>query len=247
MIPPVDSDKSMDRSTFQANYDQVWQTLNELLVEYGFKFKIREKTLGKLETGFVIFSHNPHFSKVSNGFKAFVIPPKAMMKKWEDGKIKIYAEVHRVSEESTQLMLRPEIFGFASTVFDDSSLSGEWRLCQSNGKFEFEMFNEIATRLQKKSMLENSGESATKLSNEMPENASTTAAGETSNILVDSAPEGAEIFLNSQLVGMTPSRLSLKPGKYQVILRKSRYKRYIRQFVVIQGSDLTISVELKEN
>ena len=74
------------------------------------------------------------------------------MKKWEDGKMKIYAEVHRVSDESTQLMLRPEIYGFSSTFLDDSSISGEWRLCQSNGKFEFEVFNEIATRLQKKSM-----------------------------------------------------------------------------------------------
>ncbi len=247
MVPPVDSDKSMDRSTFQADYDQVWQSLDDLLVEYGFKFKIREKSLGKIETGYVIFSHNRHFSKVSSGFKAFVIPPRGMMKKWEDGKMKIYAEVHRVSEESTQLMLRPEIYGFSSTFFDDSSISGEWRLCQSNGKFEFEVFNEIATRLQKKSMLGNSGESATKPTEEVSEAAATTAAGETSNVLVDSAPEGAEILLNNQLVGMTPSRLTLKPGKYQVILRKSRYKKYIRQFVVIQGSDLTISVELKEN
>jgi PEGA domain-containing protein len=247
MVPPVDSDKSMDRSTFQAEYDRVWQTLDELLVEYGFKFKIREKPLGKIETGFVIFSHNSHFSKISNGFKAFVIPPKGMMKKWEDGKIKIYAEVHRVSDESTQLMLRPEIYGFSSTFLDDSSISGEWRLCQSNGKLEFEMFNEIATRLQKKSMMENSGESGKEPTKEVSATASTTVAGETSTVLVDSAPEGAEILLNNQLVGMTPSRLILKPGKYQVILQKSRYKKYIRQFVVIQGSDLTISVELKEN
>jgi len=247
MVPPVDSDKSMDRSTFQADYDQVWQTLDELLVEYGFKFKIREKSLGKIETGYVIFSHNRHFSKVSSGFKAFVIPPRGMMKKWEDGKMKIYAEVHRVSDESTQLMLRPEIYGFSSTFLDDSSFAGEWRLCQSNGKFEFEVFNEIATRFQKQLVSGNSGESATKPTQEVSETAATTAAGETSTVLVDSAPEGAEILLNNQLVGMTPSRLTLKPGKYQVILRKSRYKKYIRQFVVIQGSDLTISVELKEN
>ena len=246
IVPPVDTDKSMDRSAFQADYDQVWQTLFDLLTEYGFKFQARDKSRGRIETGYVIFSLNPHFSKVSNGFRAFVIPPRALLKKWDDGKMKIYAEVHRISEESTQVLLRPEIYGFASAFLDDSSVTGEWRLCQSNGKFEFELFNEIATRLQKKSMLADPGESAVKPTEEGSEASSTTAVRETSDVLVSSVPEGAEILLNNQLVGMTPSRLALKPGKYQVILRKRRYKKFIRQVVVIQGSDLTISTELKE-
>ena len=51
IVPPVDTDKSMDRSTFQADYDQVWQTLDDLLTEYGFKFKIETNPSGRLETG----------------------------------------------------------------------------------------------------------------------------------------------------------------------------------------------------
>ena len=247
ITPPVDTDMSIDRSAFQADFEQVWQTLLDLLTEYGFKFQIRDKSQGRLETDYVVFSRSPHFSKISTGIKTFAKPPRTFLKKWDDGKMKVFAAVTKTSNGSTQIFLRPELYGFASTRSDDSSVTGDWRQCQSNGKFEFEVFNEIATRLQKKSMPLDHEESTAKPSEEASEAPSTAAVGETSNVLINSVPEGAEILLNNELIGMTPSRLILKPGKYQVILRKSRYKKYIRQFVVIQGSDLTISVELKEN
>ena len=247
IVRPVDTDKSIDSSTFQADYDQVWQTLFDLLKEYGFEFQFKDKSLGRLETGYVIFSRNPHFSKISNGFRTFAKPPRALLKKWVDGKMKIFAEVHRVSDSSAQIILRPDIYGFASTLMDDSSVTGEWKQCQSNGKFEFEVFNEVATRLQKKSMTLTTGQSATKSAEEDSEAAPTPGLGDNSNVFVNSVPEGAEILLNNQLVGMTPSRLVLKAGKYQVILRKDGYKKFFRQLVITQRSDLTVSVELKEN
>jgi hypothetical protein len=247
IIPPVDTDKSIDRSTFQADFDQVWQELLDLLTEYGFKFRIRDKAQGRLETDYVVFTHSPRFSKISSGIKTFAKPPRAFLKKWDDGKMKVFVTVTRVSDGSTQILLRPELYGFASTRSDDSSVTGDWRLCQSNGKFEFEVFNEIATRLQKKASSSSPIESNTKSSGEVSEVPSTSAVKETGNVLISSVPESAEILLNNELVGMTPSRLVLKAGKYQVILQKNGYKKFIRQIVVTQGSDLTFSAELKEN
>jgi len=247
IVRPVDTDKSMDRSVFQANYGQVWQSLVDLLSEYGFKFQSKDKSLGRFETNYVIFSRNPHFSMISTGFKAFAKPPRAFMRKWVDGRMKVHAEVQRVSGTSTQVILRPDIYGYASTFMDDSSVSGEWRQCQSNGKFEFEIFNEIATRLPKNSATTTSLQPAEKEEEAVSETTLGYDAGGSSNVLVSSVPEGAEILLNSQFVGMTPSRLSLKPGKYQVILRKDGYKKFFRNIVVIHGSDLIISTELKGN
>jgi hypothetical protein len=247
IVPPVDTDKSIDRTTFQAGFDEVWRMLLDLLTEFGFKFQIRDKSQGRLETDYVTFSLSPHFSEISNGVKTFAKPPRAFLKKWDDGKMKIVARVTRGSDGLIQMVLRPEIYGLSSTFKDDSSVTGEWRQCQSNGKFEFEVFNEIATRLQKKSRPVNPGGAPAKPPEEASEAPSTGVTGETSNVLVSSLPEGAEILVNNELVGMTPSRLVLKAGKYQVILRKNGYKKFIRQIVVKQGSDLTFSAELKEN
>ena len=247
IIPPVDTDKSIDRSTFHADYDRVWQTLVDLLTEYGFMFQIRDKSQGHVDTNYVVFSRSPHFSRISNGVKTFAKPPRAFLKKWDDGKMKVFAEVTRAADGSTQIFLRPEIYGFASTLVDDSSVTGEWRQCQSNGKFEFEVFNEIATRLQKKSIPLTLEESPAKAKEELSEAPSTIGVVENSNVLVNSVPEGAEILVNNELVGMTPSRVVLKAGKYQVIIRKNGYKKFIRQITVKQGSDLTFSAELKED
>ena len=51
ITPPVDTDMSIDRSAFQADFEQVWQTLLDLLTEYGFKFQIRDKSQGQAGNG----------------------------------------------------------------------------------------------------------------------------------------------------------------------------------------------------
>ena len=54
-----------------------------------------------------------------------------------------------MSQNSSEVVLRPDIYGFAQALSDDSGVTGEWRQCTSNGKFEFELFNELATGLRK--------------------------------------------------------------------------------------------------
>ena len=97
----------------------------------------------------MIFSRHPEFSKLSNGVKSLAKTPRVFLKKWLDGRIKIFAEVRRLSQNSTEVVLRPDIYGFVSTLTDDTGVTGEWRQCTSNGNFEFELFNELATGLRK--------------------------------------------------------------------------------------------------
>ena len=67
-----------------------------------------------------------------------------------------------------------------------------------------------------------------------------------SNLVLSSVPEGAEILLDNVLVGMTPSRLTIPAGSHRVIFRKQGFKDYERQFIALKDSDLTVSAEMEK-
>jgi hypothetical protein len=242
---PVDSDRSFETATFQADDEQVWHLLLRMLSDHGFEFVVKNKDLGRIETNYIIFSKHPQFSKLSNGVKSFAKTPRMFLRKWIDGRIRVFAEVHKLAEDGTKLVLRPDIYGFAATVTDDSGVSGEWRQCKSNGKFEFELFNEIATALRKEGSVKPL--EVTEVTDEQKAtlNAANDVAKRSSTLVLSSVPEGAEILLNNQLVGMTPSRLTVTHGPHKLVLRKKGYKDFVKEFVVLKDSDLTISAEME--
>ena len=242
---PVDSNRSYGTSNFEADYERVWHGLFKILSDRGFAFFTKDKNLGRIETGFVIFSHNPYFSQFSHGVKSLGKPPRVFLRKWVDGRIKIFAEVRRLAQNSTQVILRPDIYGFASTLSDDSGVSGEWRQCVSNGKFEFELFNELATILRKEGAVNPSEVTKVPVQVETPRIGAGNPTDDTT-VVFTSVPEGAEILLNGRLVGMTPSRLTVAAGAHKVVFRRKGYKDYERDFLIFRESDLTISAEMEE-
>jgi len=247
IVQPVDSKLSFDRATFQADYDRVWQAVTNLLFEYQFQFARKDKAAGKIETGYVVLSSHPKFSKLSSGVRAFGTPPKRFLRKWQDGRIKIFAELRRLPDSYTQVILRPDLEGFSSVRLDDTAITGEWRPCKSNGRFEFEFLNEVATELKKKqAVMPASAQSNVSTSPAKSPKGQDNENAVTSNLFFVSIPEGAEIYLNDKLIGMTPSRVSLAAGEYKVIFRKSGYKDYQREFVLLKSSDVTIASELEK-
>jgi PEGA domain-containing protein len=251
IAPPVDTEKSFERSTFQADEHQVYTLLLKILTNHGFDFLIKDKNLGRIETTYVVFSRNPDFSKLNNGVKSLAKTPRLFLKKWLDGRIKIFAEVRRLSQNSTEVVLRPDIYGFASTLTDDTGVTGEWRQCTSNGKFEFELFNELATGLRKEGAMnppEVTEVQPPKPAEEpsvLPSDHSSDRQG-SSNLVLNSVPEGAEILLDNVLVGMTPSRLTIPAGPHKVIFRKQGFEDYQRQFTALKDSDLTLLAEMEK-
>jgi hypothetical protein len=243
---PVDSTRSFERSTFQADYDRVWQVLSKILADRGFQFEIKDKALGRIETDYIIFSRHPQFSKLNNGVRSLAKTPRLFLRKWLDGRIKLFATVRRLAQRDTEVLLRPDIYGFASTLTDDSGVTGEWRQCTSNGKFEFELFNELATLLKRDGST-NAPEVTEVLGPSPVISHSVSGAEASSNVVLSSVPEAAEILLNDQLVGMTPSRLNIVPGTHKVVFRKKGYKDYQREFVVLKNSDLTITAGLEKD
>jgi hypothetical protein len=247
---PVDTERSFERSTFQADDYQVWTLLVKILGNHGFDFVIRDKTLGRIETTYVIFSRSPEFSKLSNGVKSLAKTPRLFLKKWLDGRIKMFAEVRRLGQNNTEVVLKPDIYGFASTLTDDSGVTGEWRQCTSNGKFEFELFNELATGLRREGVA-----NPPEVTQAQPRPAEVAAPPEpanpatstgSANVVLTSIPEGAEILLDNVLVGMTPSRLSIAAGSHKIVFRKQGFKEYERNFIALKDSDLTVSAEMEK-
>jgi|GEM_PF-1660312 hypothetical protein len=242
---PVDSALSFESSTFQADYDRVWYLLSKILTDDGFDLTTKDRILGRIETGYVTFSRNPRFSRLKGGVKSLAKTPRLFLRKWVDGRMKVFAEVHRLSQDNTKIVLRPDIYGFACTLTDDSSVSGEWRQCESNGKFEFELFNQLATLL---------GEEKSAIPPEVrqgPEPAQLTPVTSarlegSSTLVLNSVPDGAEILLDNRLVGMTPSRLTVSPGSHKVVFRKKGYKAYEREVAILKDSALTITTELEK-
>jgi len=66
-------------------------------------------------------------------------------------------------------------------------------------------------------------------------------------VTVQSDPPGAEIYLDDQFVGSTPSILSIAPGKHAFRLHASGRADWSRQLNVQPGSDVTLAATLDKN
>ena len=69
----------------------------------------------------------------------------------------------------------------------------------------------------------------------------------TTKITVQSDPAGAEIYLDEQFVGSTPSILAVAPGKHAFRLHASGRADWSRQLNVLSGSDITLAATLDKN
>ena len=66
-------------------------------------------------------------------------------------------------------------------------------------------------------------------------------------VTVQSDPTGAEIYLDEQFVGSTPSILAVAPGKHAFRLHAAGRADWSRQVNVLSGSDLTLAATLDKN
>ena len=74
----------------------------------------------------------------------------------------------------------------------------------------------------------------------------TSGAG-SAKVAVQSDPTGAEIYLDEQLVGSTPSILAVAPGNHAFRLHAAGRADWSRQVNVLLGSDITLAATLAKN
>jgi hypothetical protein len=65
-------------------------------------------------------------------------------------------------------------------------------------------------------------------------------------VAIHSTPDGAEIYLDGQLIGSTPSTLELPSGTHDLSLRLSGYQDWTRSMRVLSGSEINLDAKLEK-
>jgi hypothetical protein len=67
--------------------------------------------------------------------------------------------------------------------------------------------------------------------------------GAASNLAISSTPVGADIFLDQNFMGNTPSTVSAQPGKHSISVRKAGFQDWVRE-MNLSGGTITLNAEL---
>jgi len=68
-----------------------------------------------------------------------------------------------------------------------------------------------------------------------------------SRVNIQSDPSGAEIYLDDQMVGSTPSALMIPPGRHTFRVHASGHPDWTRQVNILPGSEISLSANLDKN
>jgi hypothetical protein len=74
-----------------------------------------------------------------------------------------------------------------------------------------------------------------------------TATVQSTTVMINSTPDGADVTVDGTFVGSTPSTLRLSPGDHGVSVEKSGFKPWQRKVNLIAGSSPTISATLEKD
>jgi hypothetical protein len=73
-----------------------------------------------------------------------------------------------------------------------------------------------------------------------------TAAQTPAQVKIESEPQGAQITLDGNFVGTTPSKFELPPGNYTITFQKVGYKELEKKLLVLGGSEISFKVDLEK-
>ena len=65
-------------------------------------------------------------------------------------------------------------------------------------------------------------------------------------VAVHSTPDGAEIYLDGQMIGSTPSTVELPAGAHELSVRLSGYQDWTRSMRVLSGSEINLDAKLEK-
>jgi hypothetical protein len=78
--------------------------------------------------------------------------------------------------------------------------------------------------------------------------ASIDATGQSpAKVAIHSEPGGAEIYLDGQFAGSTPSTVDLPAGNHQVSVRLVGYQEWVRDLRVLSGSEINLEAKLQKD
>jgi PEGA domain len=73
------------------------------------------------------------------------------------------------------------------------------------------------------------------------------AAPSTARLSITSVPDGADIEIDGNFAGNTPSDLEVPEGEHSIVVRKSGYKNWERKMKVVAGSSIRLNAEMEKS
>ena len=73
------------------------------------------------------------------------------------------------------------------------------------------------------------------------------AAPATARLLIASVPDGADIEIDGNFAGNTPSDLEVPAGERSIVVKKSGYKNWERKMKVVAGSNIHLNAEMEKS
>lgn len=74
-----------------------------------------------------------------------------------------------------------------------------------------------------------------------------TAAPSTAKLSIASVPDGADIEIDGNFAGNTPSDLQVPEGERSIVVKKSGYKSWERKMKVVAGSSIHLNAEMEKS
>jgi hypothetical protein len=71
-------------------------------------------------------------------------------------------------------------------------------------------------------------------------------SADTGTVVVESAPSGADIYVDAKFVGDAPATLTLAPGQHAVRLSMNGYKDWTRDLSVLASSKVNLDAALEK-
>ncbi len=68
-----------------------------------------------------------------------------------------------------------------------------------------------------------------------------------SKVAIQSDPVGADIIMDGQMVGQTPSTFDVPPGDHQINVQLAGYQDWVRRVHVLAGSTINLGAKLEKN
>ncbi|HSS98002.1 MAG TPA: PEGA domain-containing protein, partial [Terriglobales bacterium] len=76
--------------------------------------------------------------------------------------------------------------------------------------------------------------------------ASPATAPAMAKLSVASVPDGADIEIDGNFSGNTPSDLEVEPGEHSIVVKKSGYQQWERKMKLVAGSNIHLNAEMEK-
>jgi len=229
------SSEEKNIKTFATDFDTTWSACIQAIADLKFKIKSTDKSSGLIQVE-TEAAASDNLGDANEVIKTYTTKKVGSFSGWQAYTFDFNILLAKKDSNSTEVKINTSIEGY-------NGWSEKWEVLESNGTIEKEIFDTIQNKVN--ALIAN------KVISEKP--AQTTSSAQTPSdeeskgiVNLTSQPDKADIELNGNFVGQTPSTLKLKEGKYEIKISKEGYKEWIKNIQILKDSNISLEAVLEK-